>query len=1005
MKTIVLLVLVLHVVPVLGQRADSLAVLTEVDSLLRVSNNMIEHQQFDEALQRVEAAEAMAIAALGKSHSVYSICLFNRGNIYYYMGHYAEAEKIWLQYKAILEQTPETQQSEYADILSSLGMIYWKTGEFEKAETFLNESKTIFETTEGNDLPGYAFTLNCLAILYRETGNYEKAEALSLESLRIKEKSTEKNDPYYAGSLVNLANLYAAMGNYEKSESYYLDAKRIFEAEPENTEHSFYANCLNNLAILYSNMGIFEKAEALHIKANAVWRIKLGENHPDYAGGLNNLASVYWEAGNFRLAEQYYLEANAIWAETYGKENPDYALSLNNLASVYRSLADYPKAESLYLETIAIWEKTVGKEHPYFGESLHNLGILYFLAGDSQKARQYCFQANEIFRKSWGKENAEYVESLYNLANLNWATNNSDDAVRCLSEASDIDKLLLVKATRHLSDHELYAYIKKFDTWLTLSLSYAETKDELPELCYDNALFYKGFLLQAANQIKRLAQINPIAAEKFNLLKSYHRLLAAEYTLPVSERDNSGIADLNEKINELEKDLARTLNGCDNAMRQVKWREIQGALTAGEAAVEFIHFRYHHNKQTDSTSYAALLVRPGDNKPKFIPLFEERSLDSLLFTSGERRADYVNHLYTLAERGAKPLDKQQKTLYDLLWKPLEKELTGVKTIYFSPSGLLHRLHLAAIPINLDSVLADRYQLIELGSTRQLVVPTTTQSAANDALLFGGIRYDSDSTAIVQANAALDSVSFTSRGELSFAYTDSTLRIGTWSELPFTDREVRSVAGSLKTAGIQVDTRLGYAATEETFKRIGQNITPSPRILHLATHGFFFPDPKTTSTRFETSSTLDAPVPVFKLSDHPMIRSGLILAGANHAWTTGKPIKEGMEDGILTAYEISQMNLSNTELVVLSACETGLGDIQGNEGVYGLQRAFKIAGAKYLIMSLWQVPDQETSIFMANFYKHWLEGKMTIPDAFRATQQEMRERFINPYQWAGFVLVE
>jgi CHAT domain-containing protein len=137
----------------------------------------------------------------------------------------------------------------------------------------------------------------------------------------------------------------------------------------------------------------------------------------------------------------------------------------------------------------------------------------------------------------------------------------------------------------------------------------------------------------------------------------------------------------------------------------------------------------------------------------------------------------------------------------------------------------------------------------------------------------------------------------------------------------------------------------------------------------------------------------------------MIRSGLILAGGNHAWKTGKPLRPDMEDGILTAYEISQMNLSNTELVVLSACETGLGDIEGNEGVYGLQRAFKIAGAKYLIMSLWQVPDFQTQELMTTFYKNWLEGKMSIPDAFRSAQGEMREKYQSPYFWAGFVLVE
>ena len=136
----------------------------------------------------------------------------------------------------------------------------------------------------------------------------------------------------------------------------------------------------------------------------------------------------------------------------------------------------------------------------------------------------------------------------------------------------------------------------------------------------------------------------------------------------------------------------------------------------------------------------------------------------------------------------------------------------------------------------------------------------------------------------------------------------------------------------------------------------------------------------------------------------MLRSGLIMAGGNAAWQ-GKQTLEGKEDGILTAYEISQMNLSNTELVVLSACETGLGDIQGNEGVYGLQRAFKIAGAKYLIMSLWQVPDKQTSLLMTTFYKKWLEDKMSIPNAFHAAQKELRSIGLDPYQWAGFVLVE
>jgi len=237
--------------------------------------------------------------------------------------------------------------------------------------------------------------------------------------------------------------------------------------------------------------------------------------------------------------------------------------------------------------------------------------------------------------------------------------------------------------------------------------------------------------------------------------------------------------------------------------------------------------------------------------------------------------------------------------------------------------------------------------------------------------------------------------------LSFNSIDSTLRGGSWNYLAGTEREVNAIEKLMITAGVKVNLKKGYQAKEESFKNIGADNAPSPKILHIATHGYFFSDPKSTA---KTSGLSGEQESVFKISDHPMLRSGLIMAGGNAAWQ-GKQTLEGKEDGILTAYEISQMNLSNTELVVLSACETGLGEIQGNEGVYGLQRAFKIAGAKFLIMSLWQVPDKQTSLLMTTFYKKWLEDKMAIPDAFHVAQKELREIGLDPYQWAGFVLVE
>ena len=302
----------------------------------------------------------------------------------------------------------------------------------------------------------------------------------------------------------------------------------------------------------------------------------------------------------------------------------------------------------------------------------------------------------------------------------------------------------------------------------------------------------------------------------------------------------------------------------------------------------------------------------------------------------------------------------------------------------------------AIPISETETLADKFQLINLNSTRQIVINNRLKKTNQQAILYGGIRYELDSL----KNKEIPMLAQI-KGDISFQMVDSKLRGGNWDYLAGTEREVNSIEKILQQTGVEVTLKKGYEATEESIKSIGSDDGGSPRILHIATHGYFFADTKKTEL---TSSNIRNEDLIFKMSNHPMLRSGLIMAGGNAAWQ-GQQQLEGREDGILTAYEISLMNLKNTELVVLSACETGLGDIQGNEGVYGLQRAFKIAGAKYLIMSLWQIPDRTTSILMTLFYKKWLEDKMSIPEAFQSAQKELRDKGIDPYKWAGFVLME
>ncbi|MCF8247126.1 MAG: tetratricopeptide repeat protein [Saprospiraceae bacterium] len=974
-------------------------------SLLNLANLYSDMGQYEKTETLYLEAKAIREKTVGNEHPLYAASLNSLASLYWHMGQYDKAETLHLEAKAIREKALGKEHPDYAQSLNNLANLYENMGQYEKAEPLYLEAKAIREKALGKEHPLYAASLNNLASLYWYMGQYDKAETPHLEAKTILEKALGKEHPDYAASLHNLANLYQDMGQYEKAETLFLEAKAIRE-KALGKEHLDYARNLSALANLYSDMGNYEKAEPLYLEDKTIREKALGKEHPHYAQSLNNLAVLHHNMGQYEKAEPLYLEAIVILEKALGKEHPEYAQSLHNLASLYHNMGQYGKAETRYLEAKAIREKALGKEHPLYAGSLNNLAVLYSNMGQYGKAEPLFFESKAIREKALGKEHPDYAVSLNGLANLYGAMGQYEKGKPYYLELSTVNQTLIAKALLHLSEQELNNYLNTFseDQHHTLSFNQLSGRGMLTAACFDNSLFYKGFLLNASNHLRNLANSSPEATESFNQLKGYGRRLAAQYSLPVSDRDNSLIAGLEEKADQLEKDLTRTVAGFGEARRQVNWQEVQATLKTGEAAIEFVHYRYWDKKQTDSTMYAALLLRPGEVQPLFIPLFEEKQLTAVLTPDNkEQRSELFAQIYS---RGAQPLKTTQLTgLYELIWQPLDSLLKNVKTVYFSPSGLLHRINFDAVPIpslkegKRVGILSDQFQLVRLGSTRSLVVPDLTKSdATNEALLFGGIQYEMDTTFFVQNSTSQDML--TAHSELSFTYADRSLpqRGESWGYLPGTEKEVSSIHSLLQKSKFSSQMFSSDAASEESFKTIGKD-KPSPRILHLATHGFFFPDPQSAIRNPQSDES------VFKISDHPMIRSGLILTGGNHAWQTGKPLKPGMDDGILTAYEISQMNLSNTELVVLSACETGLGDIQGNEGVYGLQRAFKIAGAKYLVMSLWQVPDQETSVFMTTFYKNWLEGKMSIPDAFRTTQQEMRERFINPYQWAGFVLVE
>ncbi|MCB9265637.1 MAG: CHAT domain-containing protein [Lewinellaceae bacterium] len=968
----------------------------EVDSTLAVCDSLYDIGSYEEALALAGACEQKVLNQEGEGTKLHADCLYTLGKISAESGGFEAAEKYLKAALAIRKNLLGEDHEDYIHALIILGSNYTDMGSYEEAEPVLQNAVRLAGRALGKASRLYVRGLIFQGILYEGLGRYEQAERIVLEALSIVEEHFPEGDRFYTIIQNNLGVLYAQAGRYMECEQHFLISNTLVK-EQYGENHLQFAGNLFNLGFLYDNTGRFAKAEECYLQSKGIVEQNIGKENFYYAGVANNLGLLYYHTGQLEEAERYFRESIEIRTKLVGGPHPNTATSINNLALVYEKMGRYEAALEQHQKALSMREGLLGKAHPEYAQSLSNLGNLKMKTGQYAGAESLYVQANRLWEAALGREHPHIAVNLISLGLCFSNTGRASAAAEALAEASGIQRRLLEKATRYLSENELAAYISTFhnqqDIIRSVSGRHSAQLPALAGLCYDNTLFYKGFLLNEAQRMRKLAIGTPEIQRQFELLSSCHRRLAGEYAKPLNERQET--ERLESQINELERSLANAAGGIAEAARQVSWREVQLRLPADGAAIEFIHYRQNFGLAGDTSLYAALLLRPGDTSPRWIPLCNGAQLDGLLENNGSGREEDINRLYAPGWGGT---TAQSETLYRLLWAPLEEALEGARMVYFSPAGVLHRLNLGAIPDEKGRLLAQRFQMARLNSTRHLAAPSSPLEKADNALLYGGIRYEMDSTALARAVEGLpETTSVALRGELFFEPLDTAIGRGTtWAYLPGTAQEVKTLEKLFEDNEVTAETRMGYTATEEDFKQIGSS-APSPKIIHLATHGYFFPDPK------DKGEALGEEAP-FRLSEHPLIRSGLILAGGSHAWQ-GNPTPEGREDGILTAYEASRMDLSGTELVVLSACETGLGDIAANEGVYGLQRAFRIAGARNLILSLWKVPDRQTTELMEALYKKWLEEELPLRDALLAAQRHLQEEGWPPYYWAGFILLE
>ena len=899
----------------------------------------------------------------------------------YAQGRYEEAIPRAERVLTITEKVLGPEHPNTATALSHLAMLYHDTGAYGKAEPLYQRALAIREKVRGPEHPDTATALNNLAALYEATGAYAKAEPLLQRALAISEKVLGPEHPSTATALNNLAALYSAMGAYEKAEPLLQRALAIRE-KVRGPEHPNTALAVNNLAELYRAMGAYGQADPLYQRALAISEKVLGPEHPSTATALNNLAALYHATGAYDKAEPLYQRALAIREKVLGPEHPNTALALNNLALLYRDIGAYAKAAPLLQRALAIYEKVLGPEHPSTALALNNLALLYHATGAYAKAELLLQRALAIREKVLGPEHPDTALALINLAALRWAMDDAAAALPLLERSQVIEKKNVDRFLLTGSESRKQAYLHQLlgQTFVSISVSLALSGQRATRLGVTSVLQTKGRVLDAmSDSLGRLRQSAKPSDRA--LLDELTALAQHQSTLnyqglgnlqPESYRQR--LQELDSMQERLETELSKRSAEFRQQVVPVTLAAVQAAIPKGAALVEWSRYRpfdpkvKNQQSQWGTPRYVAYVLKP-NGEPATVDVGDAESIEQLIhdFRTG------------LAEPASTYVKEVAQELSEKLVKPLLPFLRNTDRLLVSPDGALNLIPLGALVDERGQYLASKVGITYLTSGRDLLRLEATSVGKGEAVIVADPAYGAGAAVVAKCEISERSTHSTDldRGGMIF------------QALSGTAEEAKTLKTLLKVPDRSVLTQA--KATEDQFKQLH-----GPRILHVATHGFFLKDNELPAAALKpitfSQDQITAPV-----GENPLLRSGLALAGANLRRSGEK------DDGILTAAEVAQMDLRGTQLVVLSACETGVGDVQNGEGVYGLRRALVLAGAESQVTSLWKVADEATKDLMVDYYQRLLKGEGRSEALWNAqlTMMKSKDRS-HPYYWAAFV---
>jgi CHAT domain-containing protein/tetratricopeptide (TPR) repeat protein len=1037
----------------------------QIEVLHRQADQLSAAGQRQQALAVCQEAVQLAQTSLSSEPTVYITSLTELAHLREAEGDLMGARPLYEQALSICEQVLGPDHPETVTSLTRLGWLLHNLGDLTEARPYLEKALVSSCRVLGNDHPETQRKLSALGSLLWEMGNLTAARRYLEQALEVSRRVLGNDHPDTALNCQMLGYLLQDTGDLSTARRYLEEGGEI-TLRLMGLFNSDYAERQNKLGMRWQAVGDLAEAGSCLELALRIYRGVLGNDHPDTARSLNNLGLLLREMGDLIPARAYLEEALAVYRRVLGNDHLDTAVCLNNLGLLCHRQGDLAAARPHYEQALEVRRRVLSKDHADTAQSLNNLGLLCHHLGDLAAARIYYEQALEILQKVPGNDHPDTATCLNNLGILEVVVGRIDEALALMRQASAIGDRMIGRIFTIGSDRQRLLFLQKLqgnqESFLSLFYRHLAGSPEAVREAFDlvvrrKALSVETLSTQRAALFARRyphlrTEVNqsslPYARAEFFRTTYWrertaqkvlagpdlgetleHHKLALLHLREIQEFEETGVAQITHEI-------------LDQERQKADGRAVALALPEGVTLVEFVRFQvfdFHAvspcgKERWNSARYLAFVLPSGEpDQVQMIDLGEAGPIDQLIgdFLAGLTGSAELRDLTKVTRQGAAVAEATFGVrLRAAIFDPLAEALGVCRRLLLAPDGELNRLPFEVLPLADGRHLLDDYRLSYVSVGRDVLrFGSALSGQPTEPLVVADPNFDLGAVAEAGVTGSLTSAASDSQGGYRFTHR----RANPAHELPLqpvaepllttavtaSSRLARNLNRShynfprlpgTRVEGENVGRRLGVqpwladAALEGQLKACG-----SPRILHLATHGFFLPDQQRDSNQFgqnlEWRGVGDASS-LNRLSgpgmENPMLRSGLALAGAN-SFLKGAPLPFEVEDGLLTAEDVVGFTLLDTELVVLSACETGLGTVRAGEGVFGLRRAFIVAGARTLVMSLWKVPDLATAFLMDRFYDNLLtrglDRDLALSQAQRATRDatvgQLKQEWLTP----------